>query len=109
MILRLANTLQDVILIAFKRPDVSSSVTRVQLWRSSAVAPVYPGLLAEKREDEGELAKYDARQLGGYFSSDANASEESLKWVWKLRKEPESMRRTFCSPGCEILCDVSGV
>ena len=66
--------------------NVSSSVAGVQLRRSSAVAPVYPGLRAEKREDEGELAKYDARQLGGYFDSDANASEESLEGDWKCEE-----------------------
>lgn len=37
-----------------------------QLWRLLVTPAIGPGPWAEKRTDEGKLAKYESRQLGGF-------------------------------------------
>ena len=88
----------------------------VKLWRTG-VASVYPGLGAEKGEDEGELAKDDARQLGGYRRIDAGAPGQSVEGRARARGASVSLVRAVAMAGpsdfgsqggeaCGLCCDV---
>src|SRR6187402_186778 len=55
-----------------------------QLWRLLVASAVRPGLWTEERTDEGELVKYESRQLGGFEERcrEAISSSENCA-LWK--------------------------